>query len=65
MRDFLNGLNLHQELAKLLTTLSFEIKTEIRFIPNDEAVGGLGVKPDIKPAIEVETTLQADPAGTE
>lgn len=52
MREFLQGLNLHQELAKLLTTLSFEIKTEIRFIPNDEAVG-LGVKPQIKPKVTV------------
>jgi hypothetical protein len=52
MRDFLQGLNLHQELAKLLTTLSFEIKTEIRFIPNDEAV--LGVKPNIKPRVSIK-----------
>src|SRR3989304_4940194 len=45
-REVLQGLNLNQELAKLLTSLSFEIKTEIRFIPNDEAVSG--VKSDIK-----------------
>jgi hypothetical protein len=45
-RDFLSTLNLTEEIAKILTTLSFEIKTEIRFIPNDEAVAG--VKPDIK-----------------
>src|SRR6202034_4210597 len=30
-RDFLSNLNLTEEIAKLLTTLSFEIKTEIRF----------------------------------
>ena len=35
-----------EEIQKVLTSLSFEIRTEIRFIPNDEAVGG--VKPDIK-----------------
>jgi hypothetical protein len=52
MREFLQGLNLHQEMAKLLTTLSFEIKTEIRFIPNDEAV--LGVKPNIKPRVSIK-----------
>ena len=46
MREFLENMNLGNEIAKILTTLSFEIKTEIRFIPNDEAVGG--VKPDIK-----------------
>ncbi len=46
LRGFLESLNVSGELQKLLTSLSFEIKTEIRFIPNDEAVGG--VKPDIK-----------------
>ncbi|MGZ3438863.1 MAG: hypothetical protein ACXVDD_05085 [Polyangia bacterium] len=46
MRGFLESVNISGELQKLLTSLSFEIKTEIRFIPNDEAVAG--VKPDIK-----------------
>jgi len=46
VRAFLESANLSQEIQKVLTSLSFEIRTEIRFIPNDEAVGG--VKPDIK-----------------
>jgi hypothetical protein len=46
LRGFLESVNVSGELQKLLTSLSFEIKTEIRFIPNDEAVGG--VKPDVK-----------------
>src|SRR6476620_7445834 len=46
MRGFLENVNISGELQKLLTSLSFEIKTEIRFIPNDEAVGG--VKPEVK-----------------
>ncbi|MDB4966642.1 MAG: hypothetical protein JWN44_2331 [Myxococcales bacterium] len=46
LRGFLETVNVSGELQKLLTSLSFEIKTEIRFIPNDEALGG--VKPDIK-----------------
>jgi hypothetical protein len=46
LRGFLETVNISGELQKLLTSLSFEIKTEIRFIPNDEAVAG--VKPDIK-----------------
>lgn len=46
LRGFLETVNISGELQKLLTSLSFEIKTEIRFIPNDEAVGG--VKPDLK-----------------
>src|SRR5260221_916146 len=52
MRTFLETVNLNAELQKLLTSLSFEMKTEIRFIPNDESVGG--VKPDIKNKIGVK-----------
>ena len=39
-REFLATLNLTEEIAKILTTLSFEIKTEIRFIPNSERMTG-------------------------
>jgi hypothetical protein len=46
LRGFLDSVNISGELQKLLTSLSFEIKTEIRFIPNSQAVGG--VKPDMK-----------------
>ena len=46
LRGFLDNVNISGELQKLLTSLSFEIKTEIRFIPNDEAIAG--VKPDVK-----------------
>jgi hypothetical protein len=35
VRDFLDHSNLAEELARALTALSFEIKTEVRFIPND------------------------------
>ncbi len=53
LRGFLESVNVSGELQKLLTSLSFEVKTEIRFIPNDEAVGG--VKPDIKlPKVSVK-----------
>ena len=45
-RDFLANLNLTEEIAKILTTLSFEIKTEIRFIPNSERM--TGAEPDVK-----------------
>jgi hypothetical protein len=55
MHEFFSRLNLHQELAKLLTQVSFEIKTEIRFIPNDQAVDGqLAVKPDIKRKVSLK-----------
>ncbi|MCU1282608.1 MAG: hypothetical protein JWM53_6154 [bacterium] len=46
MRGFLESVNISGELQKLLTSLSFEIKTEIRFIPNAEAIAG--IKPDVK-----------------
>lgn len=52
LRGFLEGLNLSQELAKLLTTLSFEVKMEARFIPNDEAVAG--IKPDVRKKVTVK-----------
>jgi len=38
IRDVLEQTNLADEIAKVLTKLSFEIKTEIRFVPNDAAV---------------------------
>jgi hypothetical protein len=37
IRDVLEQTQLAEEIAKVLTKLSFEIKTEIRFIPNDAA----------------------------
>ena len=42
-KRFFEGVDIGGEIQKILTTLSFEIKTEIRFIPNDKSV-----KPDIK-----------------
>jgi hypothetical protein len=35
VRDFLEHSNLAEDLIRGLTALSFEIKTEVRFIPND------------------------------
>ena len=54
VRGFLESANLSRELAKLLTQLSLEVKTEMRFIPNDEAVGGL--KPDLKRSLSLRRT---------
>jgi hypothetical protein len=39
VQQFLSGLNVSDELTKILTSVSFEIKTEVRFIPNED--GGL------------------------
>src|ERR1041385_6959757 len=51
-REFLATLNVSEEIAKILTTLSFEIKTEIRFIPNSERF--VGAEPDVKASVRVK-----------
>src|SRR5215831_6348345 len=51
-RDFLANLNVSEEIAKILTTLSFEIKTEIRFIPNSERF--VGAEPDVKASVRLK-----------
>ncbi|MCB9733892.1 MAG: hypothetical protein H6745_14935 [Deltaproteobacteria bacterium] len=48
-KRFLEGLDVGHEVQKILTALSFEIKTEIRFIPNDEKV-----KPDVKVGVRAK-----------
>jgi hypothetical protein len=57
-RDFLASLNLTEEIAKILTTLSFEIKTEIRFIPNSERFGG--AEPDVKASVRLKRNDKDD-----
>jgi len=49
---YLERLNLTDEVVKVLTAISLEVKTEIRFIPNDKRL----VKPDIKAAVKVKGT---------
>ena len=44
VHDFLEATDVAGELQRALTALSFEVKTEIRFIPNDKG----GVKPSVK-----------------
>lgn len=44
VRDFLEATDVASELQRALTSLSFEVKTEIRFIPNDAG----GLKPNVK-----------------
>ena len=56
-REFLSNLNLTEEIAKILTTLSFEIKTEIRFIPNSERL--TGTEPDVKASVRVKRNDKA------
>jgi hypothetical protein len=51
-REFLANLNVSEEIAKILTTLSFEIKTEIRFIPNSERF--VGAEPEVKASVRLK-----------
>ena len=60
-REFLANLNLTEEIAKILTTLSFEIKTEIRFIPNSERL--TGAEPDVKASRAPQEERQGDREG--
>ena len=62
VRDFLQATDLSKELQKALTSLSFEIKTEIRFIPND---AGTGVKADIKAGSTTVKRNSTPPTTTE
>lgn len=59
LRDFLEHTNLSEELTRALTTLSFEVKMEIRFIPNDQKFEGPEgsrrptPKPDVRTSVRV------------
>src|SRR5262245_35845906 len=58
-REFLATLNVSEEIAKILTTLSFEIKTEIRFIPNSERY--IGAEPDVKASVRLKRADEGKP----
>lgn len=63
---FLENLDIGGELQKILTSVSFEIKTEVRFIPNDQAVvprASVKVKAARTDKDGVETELQVEPDG--
>ena len=57
IRDFLEHTNFADEVAKVLTTLSFEIKTEVRFIPNDSRVGAA---PNVRSTVRVRRDAEHD-----
>ncbi|HEY5959263.1 MAG TPA: hypothetical protein VIV60_22050 [Polyangiaceae bacterium] len=57
LRDFLEKASLAEEFNKLLSGLSLEIKTQIRFVPNAAASGR--TKPEVKTKIGVQ---QIDPS---
>lgn len=52
VRDFLGNTNFSEELTRALTSLSFEIRTEVRFIPNDARAGTS--RPDVSSKVSVK-----------
>jgi|GEM_PF-2283391 len=55
IRKFLENLDIGGELQKVLTSVSFEVKTTVRFVPNDKEDG---VKGAVKPDSEVSMALK-------
>lgn len=51
VRDFLEGTAFAEDLVRALTTLSFEIKTEVRFVPNDAG----SASPRVQSKVRVKT----------
>jgi hypothetical protein len=51
VRDFLDATDLAGEIKAALTSLSFEVRTEVRFIPNSE---GTGVRPNVRARTRVK-----------
>src|SRR5690554_4702695 len=55
VRVFLERVDLGGEVAKILTTLSFEVRMEVRFIPNDQAL-----KPSARGRMRVKRNRSAE-----
>lgn len=53
VKDLLQNTNFADDLVRALTKLSFEIKTEVRFIPNDAGIS--------KPKVKSRVNLKVDP----
>lgn len=51
VRGFLESANLGDELARILTSISFEVRTEVRFIPNEDAL-----RPSVRSRVGVKST---------
>ena len=57
VRTFLENTSLADEMAKLLTQISFEVSTQVRFVPSDKAV-----KRSKKLSLRKSSSPPADPA---
>lgn len=54
LRTFLDHLDVGEELAKILTAVSFEIRLEVRFVPNEDGTLRARVRGGAKPKVKVE-----------
>lgn len=61
VRDFLEHSNLAEDIVRGLTAVSFEIKTEVRFIPNDSRPSR--PTPDVRSKVSVKRA-SSQPPGT-
>jgi hypothetical protein len=59
VRDFLEHSNLAEDIVRGLTALSFEIKTEVRFIPNDSRPNR--PTPDVRSKVSVKRASSQPP----
>ncbi len=57
LHDWLQKVDVGHELQKILTSLSFEITTEVRFIPNEK---GVPARPDVKTGVRVKRARKRD-----
>jgi len=56
LRQFLESSNLADELARALTKLSFEVKMQVRFVPNDSLA-----RPQVSTQVRVRSSDTATP----
>lgn len=53
LRTFLANLNVGEEMAKILTSVSFEVKMQVRFVPNEDGTLRAQVRSDGGPKVSV------------
>lgn len=63
MQSFLQTLNVGEELRKILTSVSFEIKTEVRFIPNEDGTLSSQVTASARPKVVDDKAKRKAKAG--
>ena len=58
VREFLQNTNLADEIAKLLTQISFEVSTQVRFVPSDKAIKKKKKETELQEVATNHTELQ-------